>query len=303
MEHHEADKGINDHFTSPHTDVRAFLSRALPLMSRQGSDVRPGSALSFISTQVLHRCPNSPITAYRLPGSLATAPDRQARQILDRPGSLTSPAFEVLVGEFRGRRFIWHKSRAYTQGPSDCRGAGFGAFCDFGFEFDGNVRISQQQVLTQWMRTRIESPNAKVLKALKSKIQLTGFLLGEDEIMRSYTLKQRKISREFLGLCNLVGAHFCGLRFLGLGPWGAVLRSRRPAPALGAGPEWRARAASLWALGCGGGGAENDGRCGSVVVSSPFLAPAILSNEPRRTAQTAWASALAELGGARMGIR
>lgn len=44
-------------------------------------------------------------------------------------------------------------------------------------------------------------------------------------------------------------------------------------------------------------------RCGSVVVSSPFLAPAILSNEPRRTAQTAWASALAELGGTGMGIR
>ncbi|KAL0470639.1 hypothetical protein QR685DRAFT_524167, partial [Neurospora intermedia] len=39
--------------------------------------------------------------------------------------------------------------------------------------------------------------------------------------MRSYTLKQRKISREFQELCDfVVSAHFCGLRFLGLGPWG-----------------------------------------------------------------------------------
>lgn len=57
-------------------------------------------------------------------------------------------------------------------------------------------------------------------------------------------IKQRKISWEFPEVYDFVGAHFCGLRFLGLGPGlgvpGAVLRSRRPAPALGAGPEWRA---------------------------------------------------------------
>ncbi|KHE85624.1 hypothetical protein GE21DRAFT_1272158 [Neurospora crassa] len=240
-------------------NVRAFLSRALPLLSRQGSDVRPGSALSFISTQVLHRCPNSPITAYRLPGSLATAPDRQARQLLDMPGSLTSPAFEVLVGLPRLTRVPNSDPDPDPDPDPDADGDadnGFrlefliGLIEDFKIREVMNRTDSMPAVqrpgakgVTLRMRTRIESPNAKVLKALKSKIQLTGFLLGEDEIMRSCTLKQRKISREFLDLCDFVGAHFCGLRFLGLGPWGAVLRSRRPAPALGAGPEWRARAA------------------------------------------------------------